>query len=143
MLSPLMAQPQRRQDPNPEPCVGPGGATASCIPAARPHCDRISALGAGPRGCHPGYTTPRLDSGSFAFEGGSDFSLNALWRWKCSFHCFPAHAPPVRSHTCGNQSEEANLTFGAFLTAFSPVGERGRGRAPGDLQLSVPSSALL
>lgn len=137
-----MAQPQRRQDPNPEPCVGPGGQQHPASP--QPARIAIASLPSvrAPVGATP-VTQLQLDSGSFAFEGGPDFSLNALWRWKCSFHCFAAHAPPVRSHTCGNQSEEANLTFGAFLTAFSPVGERGRGRAPGRLQLSVPSFALL
>lgn len=141
MLSPLMVQHQRHEDPNPEPCVGAGRGESILHPT--PRCNHSSALGAGARGCHPGYTTPSLDSGSFASKGGPDISLNALWRWKCSFHCFPAHTPPVRSHTCGNQSWEASLTFRAFLTAFSSVGGRGRGRAPEDLQLSVPSSAGL
>lgn len=121
-------------------CVGGWQHPASPQP---PHCHGPSALSTGTCGCHPTYTTPSLDSEPFIFEAGSDFSLNALWRWKCSFHRSPAHAPPVRSHTCGNQSSKTSLTSRASLTAFSPGGERGRRRGPGELQLSVPSPASL
>lgn len=91
---------------------------------------------------------PKSWQWDFSSEGGADSSLNALWRWKCSFHHFPAHAPPVRSHTRGNQSSESSLTLQAFRTAFSPaqrmlVGGHGGGTEPGDVQLCECSPASL
>lgn len=134
----------RHQDPSAEPCPG-AGWQRSVSPS--PHLTTISALGAVACGA-TWLQNPKSLQWDFSSEGGADSSLNALWRWKCSFHRFPAHAPPVRSHTRGNQSSESSLTLQAFRSAFSPaqrmlLGGHSRGTELGDVQLCEHSSASL